>query len=288
MHRVFASPLCRVRRAANRFLFLPFALESSALFAQSACPFAVTGSAIHKLLNDGLALQRYALGANDAALIANLGVGTPSAAIVRQRIFTNSAQLDVDGDDDFTITDATTIARNLAGFRNDDLAKGLQFAAKAQQNAGVLISDYIANGCPTLPLLAEEFSSPYSNCKNVKDYGAVGNGIADDTAAIQAALNALKNVQTNSRTTLYFPAGTYRITTQLTTARYDYCAREYGTLHRWQRRKRQRHAINVDWHRLRPDNEARRTKSCNASRFHCAGQQRRHGSTSRCTRDRRR
>ena len=41
---------------------------------------------------------------------------------------------------------------------------------------------------------------------SVKDFGAVGNGVADDTAAIQAALNKAGNI--------YIPAGTY-ITTPL-------------------------------------------------------------------------
>jgi len=39
---------------------------------------------------------------------------------------------------------------------------------------------------------------------NVKDYGAVGNGVTDDTASIQAALNT-------SATGVYFPPGFYRI-----------------------------------------------------------------------------
>ena len=42
---------------------------------------------------------------------------------------------------------------------------------------------------------------------SVKDFGAVGNGVADDTAAIQAAMNASYSV--------YFPSGTYLVTTQL-------------------------------------------------------------------------
>ena len=40
---------------------------------------------------------------------------------------------------------------------------------------------------------------------NVKDFGAVGDGVTDDTAAIQAALD---HVAANGGT-LYFPAGTY-------------------------------------------------------------------------------
>lgn len=42
---------------------------------------------------------------------------------------------------------------------------------------------------------------------NIRDYGAVGDGVADDTAAIQAAIAASLNV--------FFPAGTYKITDTL-------------------------------------------------------------------------
>lgn len=49
---------------------------------------------------------------------------------------------------------------------------------------------------------------------SVRDFGAVGDGIADDTAAINRALFQLYCRETNSqiRRALYFPAGTYRIT----------------------------------------------------------------------------
>ena len=44
---------------------------------------------------------------------------------------------------------------------------------------------------------------------NVKDYGATGNGITDDTAAIQAAVNAAKAAGGGD---VYVPAGTYIVT----------------------------------------------------------------------------
>jgi parallel beta-helix repeat protein len=44
---------------------------------------------------------------------------------------------------------------------------------------------------------------------SVKDFGALGNGVADDTTAIQNALNA------GIGRSVYFPAGTYRISTTL-------------------------------------------------------------------------
>src|SRR5579859_7977862 len=43
---------------------------------------------------------------------------------------------------------------------------------------------------------------------------AAGDGIADDTRALQAGLNAL-NDQPGGRNTLFLPAGTYRITRTL-------------------------------------------------------------------------
>lgn len=66
----------------------------------------------------------------------------------------------------------------------------------------------------------EEFIGPFPSWKNVQtDYGAKGDGVADDTAAIQKALDDLKGVLTNNWCVLYFPAGTYRITDTLKTAR---------------------------------------------------------------------
>jgi hypothetical protein len=44
---------------------------------------------------------------------------------------------------------------------------------------------------------------------SVKDFGAVGNGVTDDTVAIQAAVNACANKE------LFFPPGNYLITSQI-------------------------------------------------------------------------
>jgi hypothetical protein len=50
---------------------------------------------------------------------------------------------------------------------------------------------------------------------SVKNYGAVGDGTTDDTAAIQAAINSA-----NGNVSIYFPSGTYLVTSTITFA-YD-------------------------------------------------------------------
>ena len=66
-------------------------------------------------------------------------------------------------------------------------------------------------GKPLVP--SEEFVGPFANWKNVKtDFGAAGDGKADDTAAIQKALDQLQQ----KPGVLFLPAGTYRITEGLT------------------------------------------------------------------------
>lgn len=51
------------------------------------------------------------------------------------------------------------------------------------------------------------------NWFNVKDYGADGNGTTDDTASIQAAVNAANGVGGG---VVYLPAGTYKLTSAVT------------------------------------------------------------------------
>jgi hypothetical protein len=64
------------------------------------------------------------------------------------------------------------------------------------------LTNITATGSTTARSLANRFA----DVVNVKDFGAVGDGVTDDTAAIQAALN------TSSGKTLIFQSGVYRVT----------------------------------------------------------------------------
>ncbi|HWE01756.1 MAG TPA: glycosyl hydrolase family 28-related protein [Tepidisphaeraceae bacterium] len=69
---------------------------------------------------------------------------------------------------------------------------------------------------PLLPRLDWEERSDWINVKTKVTPKAVGDGIADDTAALQAALDSLKSDGYANPNTIYLPPGVYRITRTLT------------------------------------------------------------------------
>jgi len=56
----------------------------------------------------------------------------------------------------------------------------------------------------TLPARLADF-------KNVKDFGAVGDGITDDWAAITAAIDFVVGIAPSNLGTIYFPPGNYHV-----------------------------------------------------------------------------
>lgn len=66
-----------------------------------------------------------------------------------------------------------------------------------------------------MPISQEEAFGPFGTWTNIKtEYGAVGDGKADDTDALQQAFNDAGS-PTSKRQVLFLPAGTYRITKSL-------------------------------------------------------------------------
>ncbi|BCT93253.1 hypothetical protein LYSHEL_22760 [Lysobacter helvus] len=79
------------------------------------------------------------------------------------------------------------------------------------KNSALLAVPAILGGVslPALALTAPPVRTRGTTVLNVKNYGAIGDGIHDDTAAIQAAINALPT----AGGTVTVPAGTYLIDT---------------------------------------------------------------------------
>jgi Pectate lyase superfamily protein len=76
---------------------------------------------------------------------------------------------------------------------------------------------FTATGAPTPRTMPDRLGE----IKNVKDYGAVGNGVTDDTAAIQACFDAAFGATGHGESAylnrpVFIPAGQYRITAPLT------------------------------------------------------------------------
>lgn len=94
-------------------------------------------------------------------------------------------------------SDASVTAVNVSN------AMGLSGLAADDQ---IMVSSVDADGKPT------GWRKKYRDILNVRDFGAKGDGTADDTTAIQ---NAINHAQTNNIRDVYFPSGTYLITAPL-------------------------------------------------------------------------
>jgi hypothetical protein len=79
----------------------------------------------------------------------------------------------------------------------------------ASYNLSQLGSNYLQGGSGSV---ARTTASKLQESVSVKDFGAVGDGVTDDTTAIQAAINA---TITNSGGNLFLPSGTYLISSAL-------------------------------------------------------------------------
>ena len=123
---------------------------------------------------------------------------------------TKDREVDVDGSDSVHVDGASTL--NVGGLRTEVYA-----GDKTEGVAGAYTGEFGSASFETkAPSWLVKFPGKTvdladihkSVIRTVKDYGAKGDGVTDDTAAIKTCIN--------NESLIYFPAGTYRVTETLT------------------------------------------------------------------------
>ena len=124
---------------------------------------------------------------------------------------TNSLNVFVDGVNQygpgaqysFTETNATTVTFN------DGLHVGasVRFTTAQTLSSGATDASLVTYTPPFTGSVQTTVENKLAQYVSVKDFGAVGNGVTDDSVAIQKAMDASSGV--------YFPAGTYLVQTKL-------------------------------------------------------------------------
>jgi hypothetical protein len=102
----------------------------------------------------------------------------------------------------FTLTDSSNVL--IATYDNISGISGLTLP---------IDSSNITYDPPFTASVATNVEAKLAQYISVKDFGAVGNGVADDTVAVQAAITAAMVGTANN---VFFPAGTYKISATLT------------------------------------------------------------------------
>jgi hypothetical protein len=130
---------------------------------------------------------------------------------ISYQVATNSLSVFVDGVNQYgpgaqyayTETSSTSVT-----FTNGlHVGAVVKFTTTQQQGAGAVDASQVTYNPAGTGAVATNVQAKLRQYVSVMDFGAIGDGVANDTTAIQAALTAHKNV--------HFPAGTYKITSAL-------------------------------------------------------------------------
>jgi hypothetical protein len=126
-----------------------------------------------------------------------------------EQVYLNGAHLTRNAD--YTASDGATITMSVA-LRVGDLIEVMAYAPTTTASINSTAVPFTQSGTGAV---TRNVDSKLKESVSVKDFGAVGDGTTNDTAAIQAAL-------TSSTTSVFFPAGRYRVTSNLTRSGHTY------------------------------------------------------------------
>jgi len=116
----------------------------------------------------------------------------------------------IDGSTYSYVETSSTVVTFTAGLHVGALVK---FTTAQTLSTGVTDASLVTYNPPFANGVETTVEDNLAQTVSVKNFGAVGDGIADDTVAIQAAVNA---VQTAGGGTVLFPEGTYNISSEIT------------------------------------------------------------------------
>ena len=132
-----------------------------------------------------------------SAIVARDGSGNFSAGTITAALAGNA----------LTVTTNANLTGDVTSVGNEtSIAAGVVVNADVNASAGIVASKLSFTQAGT-GATARSIDSKLKELVSVKDFGAVGDGVADDTAAIQAAINASGMV--------YVPPGNYKLTATL-------------------------------------------------------------------------
>ena len=142
--------------------------------------------------------------------LPQLAGGELGWAVDEQKLFIGNGTL-IDGAPIVGNTEILTEHSDILSIFNSYTYKG-EVASPLDENSKAVV--VVQTGStPTNPV-TRTIQSKLDDFASVKDFGAVGDGVVDDTDAINRALNELFTNQNNEeiRRSLFFPAGVYLVT----------------------------------------------------------------------------
>jgi hypothetical protein len=145
------------------------------------------------------AVQAYSLAsANSAAASASSAIGAAAAQTGALTSATNSAT-------QAAASAASASSASSSATSASSSATSAASSATAAAASATLAASYTGTGytAPYTGAVTRTWTSKMSDFISVMDFGAVGDGTTDDTAAVQAAIDSARSI--------YFPPGTYSV-----------------------------------------------------------------------------